>query len=100
MKAILVFTVCILIFSIQCMAQRGHHDFGARSKGMGNSNSTLADEWSIFNNVGGVSGVENGMVFFGYNKFFEISGFNNVAAGAIHPGPSRSALAGCEREIV
>jgi len=85
MKAVLLFTVCILIFPIQSMAQRGHYDFGARSKGMGNSNSTLADEWSIFNNVGGISGVENGMVFFGYNKYFEIDGFDIVAGGAIHP---------------
>ena len=60
-------------------------DMGARSKGIGNSNSNIADEWSIFNNVGGLSGVENGLVFFGYDRYFGIDGFDKIAAGAIHP---------------
>ena len=52
---------------------------------MGNTNSNLKDEWSIFNNVGGIYGVNNGIVFFGYNRYFGIDGFDKVAAGAINP---------------
>ena len=66
-------------------AQMSHTEFGARSKGLGNSNSILTDEWSIFNNVGGISGVENGVVFFGYDTNTNIEGFDIVAAGAIQP---------------
>jgi hypothetical protein len=85
MKAILLMAVCFLLFSFSTLAQNVYYDVGSRSAGMGNSNTTIADEWSIFNNVAGISGVENGMVFFGYNRFFEIDGFDNVSAGVIHP---------------
>lgn len=85
MKAVLMATVCFLIFQTQILAQMGHNDFGSRSQGLGNSNSNLVDEWSIFNNVGGLSGVKNGVVFFGYNQYFEIDGFDKIAAGVIHP---------------
>ncbi len=60
-------------------------EFGARSQGMGNANTTLRDEWAIFNNAGGIAGVESGGVFFGYDRFFDIEGFDKVAAGWIHP---------------
>lgn len=59
-------------------------DIGAKSIGIGNSNTSIADEWSIFNNVGGLSGVESGRVFFGYDRYFGIDGFNKIAAGVIH----------------
>lgn len=85
LKAISLVAVSFLLFSFSTIAQNVQHDVGSRSAGIGNSNSTVADEWSIFNNVGGISGVEKGVVFFGYSKYFEIDGFDNVAAGAIHP---------------
>lgn len=66
-------------------AQINHVEFGARSKGLGNSNSTLTDEWSIFNNPGGISGVKSGVVFFGYDRVQSIEGFDKVAAGVIQP---------------
>jgi hypothetical protein len=60
-------------------------DFGARSQSMGHANATLADEWSLFNNVGGISDVEKGSVFFGYHRFFDIDGFDKVALGIVQP---------------
>lgn len=66
-------------------SQSNRFEMGARSEGLGNSNSNIADEWSIFNNVGGISGVENGAVFFGYKRNFEIEGFDQIAAGIIQP---------------
>lgn len=60
-------------------------DMGARSKGFGNSSTTLEDAWSIFNNVGGISGVENGTIFFGFDKYAAVEGFDKIAAGAIYP---------------
>lgn len=66
-------------------AQQIVNDFGARSKGFGNANSSLADEWAIFNNVGGISGVENGTVSFGYDHFIELEGFDQVASSVVQP---------------
>lgn len=66
-------------------AQILKQDFGARSAGMAHSNSSLADEWSLFNNVGGISGIENTTVLFGYNMLTDIEGFNQVGAGFSHP---------------
>ena len=52
------------MLSIICAyAQMNYNEFGARSKGVGNSNATTADEWSIFNNVGGISGAGHGAAF-------------------------------------
>lgn len=66
-------------------AQSLDFDFGARSESMGNANTTITDEWSLFNNVGGISGLEKGAVFFGYNRFFDIEGFDKVALGVVQP---------------
>lgn len=77
---------CIKIFTCsKVYAQLLRGEMGARSQGLGNANSTLQDEWSIFNNVGGIAGIENGTIFFGYDRFFDIEGFDRVATGWIHP---------------
>jgi hypothetical protein len=68
-----------------CAAQSTDLSMGARSEAMAQSNVTMADEWSLFNNVGGISGVSEGVVFFGYRRFFDIEGFDKVAAGLVHP---------------
>ncbi|MCG8309604.1 MAG: hypothetical protein MI975_19565 [Cytophagales bacterium] len=66
-------------------AQSITNDFGAKSKGVGNSNTAIADEWSIFNNAGGMSALEHVHVFFGYDRYHRLEGFDKVAAGIIHP---------------
>lgn len=71
--------------SVFLYAQYIPFDMGARSEGLGNSNSNMTDEWSIFNNVGGISGVKNGAAFFGYKRYFEIEGIDQIAAGVIQP---------------
>lgn len=83
-----VIATILLVFFLKAeilYSQTTDYNIGARSKGVGNSNSNIADEWSIFNNVGGISGVENGTVFFGYDRYYGINGFNKVAVGAIQP---------------
>lgn len=84
--SILASILFVCAFDIRIMsAQNISYDFGARSKGMGHSNTTLVDEWAIFNNVAGISGVENGTVIFGYDHFFQIEGFDRVGAAVIQP---------------
>jgi len=67
------------------IAQVGEVDFGARSKALGNTNSNLTDEWAMFNNVGGISGLENGTVSFGYERVVGIEGFDKIAVGVVQP---------------
>ncbi len=71
--------------SMTAHGQLSDYEFGARSKGLGHTNTTMADAWSIFNNVAGISGPEAGVVFFGYDRYFDIEGFDKVAAGIIQP---------------
>lgn len=85
MRIIITTFIFFNLISLSIHSQSIQIDMGARSKGLGNSNSNLADEWSIFNNVGGISGVNNGLVIFGYDRYFGIDGFNKIAAGAIQP---------------
>ncbi|NJN28462.1 MAG: hypothetical protein HC819_22065 [Cyclobacteriaceae bacterium] len=82
-KLTLLFFLASIIYP--SYAQIGDTDFGARSRSMGHSNATIEDEWSIFNNVGGISAVADGTVCFGYDRYFAIEGFDRVAAAAIQP---------------
>jgi hypothetical protein len=67
--------------SIFCQSLIG--DFGARSKGLGHANLNFVDEWAMFNNVAGISGVDGGTVFFGYDRFPALEGFDRAAAGIV-----------------
>ncbi len=84
MRKFILFLIFSSTISSKIFSQTISMDMGAKSKGLGNSNTSIADEWSIFNNVGGLSGVEKGKVIFGYDRYFGIDGFNKIAAGAIH----------------
>lgn len=73
------------LLAMSAQGQLSDYEFGARSRGVGNANSTITDAWSIFNNVAGISGPETGVVLFGYDRYFDIEGFDKVAAGIIQP---------------
>jgi len=77
--------ILTLLHSVTTNAQLSFTEFGARSKGLGNSNTALADDWSLFNNVGGISGAKDGVVLFGYQIIPNLEGFNVVAAGVNQP---------------
>ena len=74
-----------VLLSVSVFGQRSFYDFGGKSGGMGHSNTVMTDEWSILNNVGGISGIQTGRVFFGYNRYSDIEGFDQVAFGAVQP---------------
>ncbi|MDZ7607224.1 MAG: hypothetical protein U5K79_16950 [Cyclobacteriaceae bacterium] len=75
----------IIFITVNLYGQSMEFGFGARSKALGDANTTIADSWSIFNNIGGISGVEKGVVSFGFNQFFAMEGFNSVAIGIVQP---------------
>jgi hypothetical protein len=53
---------------------------GARQAGMGYASSTSADEWSLFNNVGGIGKIKQHSVGFAYEAVPSLIGANRMAA--------------------
>lgn len=71
----------ILIFiSLNVRAQSSSTLMGARSGGMGYASSCLEDEWSIFNNVGGLAHVSQITAAFSYDAQPAFKNFNKIAA--------------------
>jgi hypothetical protein len=77
--------VCCIFISSNLCAQSVDFGFGARSKALGDANTTIADSWAMFNNIGGISGVKAGSVGFAFNQYFDVDGFNAVAVGIVQP---------------
>lgn len=58
---------------------------GARATGMGYASSTMADEWSLFNNIGGLGKVNQRNVAFAYEASPALPGANRMAASLLSP---------------
>ena len=58
---------------------------GARAMGLGSSSATLADEWSLFNNVGGLGKVTQASANFAYEIQPALTGANRMAASVLTP---------------
>ena len=67
------------------LAQSTSTLIGARAAGMGYSSSALSDEWSIFNNVAGISKIERITAAFTYDAFPTFKPFNKLAASVALP---------------
>lgn len=52
---------------------------GARSSGMGYTSTCLQDEWSLFNNVGGLSGIKSPLVAAAYDAKPQLQAANRAA---------------------
>lgn len=74
----------LLACSFSLLSQDGKFNFGARNAALGGASLTLGDEFSLFNNIGGLGLVENHAVFAGYQSRFNISGFQTIGAGAVY----------------
>ena len=64
-------------------AQDGTFSLGARNAGLAGTSVTLNDEFSLFNNVGGLAGVKNHAVFTSYQNRYSISEFQVIGGGGI-----------------
>jgi len=80
---LILFISSVLHFS--CLAQNGNYQLGARAVGMANTSVTLDDPYSVFNNVGGIAGVENTSLLFSYQNRYQLSEFNTFGTGIIKP---------------
>ncbi|MES2733234.1 MAG: hypothetical protein V4714_15915 [Bacteroidota bacterium] len=58
---------------------------GAKSLGMGNAVVSLRDQWSLFNNVGGMADVEQLSVLTSFSSQYSVAGLQVLAIGAVVP---------------
>ncbi len=58
---------------------------GARAMGMGSASATLADEWSLFNNIGGLGKINQRSANFAYEAHPALTGANRTTALIISP---------------
>jgi len=79
--------VCLIaIFSgLNTYSQIGSFNLGARSSAMGGASLTLPDEYSLFNNIGGLGRIERASAFASYQNKYGVSQFQVIGAGAVHP---------------
>ncbi len=75
----------IFLLAVKTLAQSGNYQSGARAMGMGQASVTLQDEWSAFNNIGGISGVKSLSTSFAYTNHYGIEGFNTMSATVAVP---------------
>lgn len=83
----LTYLLCcsLLLIPGDLWAQNGRYDLGARANGMGNASVTLADEWSMFNNIGGLARNENTLGFLTYQNRYGVPEFNTFGGGFVKP---------------
>ena len=81
-------TACLITLLVCFFAQgqTGSFNLGARSAGMAGASLTLDDEYSLFNNIGGLGRVDNHAAFAAYQNRYGVSEFQVVGAGAIFSG--------------
>ncbi|MEQ6165929.1 MULTISPECIES: hypothetical protein [unclassified Ekhidna] len=82
MKQIACLITLLICFASQ--AQTGSFNLGGRSAGMAGASLTLGDEYSLFNNIGGLGRVENHSGFAAYQNRYGVSEFQVVGAGAVY----------------
>jgi hypothetical protein len=77
-RLILLFYCSSLVYISN--AQNGISQIGARPAGMAYTYATVADQWSIFNNPGGLGGLNETSAMAAFENKFGIEGFNSVGA--------------------
>jgi hypothetical protein len=70
----------ILGLCVSSYAQSVSTLIGARQAGVGYASSALADEWGLFNNIGGIGKIKQQSVAFAYEAVPSLIGANRVAA--------------------
>lgn len=61
------------------------HQAGARNNGFANATVALADEWSVFNNPGGIARQENPAIMLNAGRYYNIEGLDKLSAGFLMP---------------
>lgn len=80
----LCITIIFVYLSFVSLSQDGKYQLGAASSAMGGSSITIADAWSIFNNVGALGSLNETTAFASYQNRYNVSGFQVVGGGFVH----------------
>ncbi len=80
MNRILPLSVILIAVPLILCAQSSSTLMGARASGMGYTSSCLTDEWSVFNNVAGLTEVKQITAAFSYDAQPSFKNFNRLAA--------------------
>ncbi len=75
----------LLWLSFVGLAQDGSFQFGARNTAMGNTSLTDSDIYSLFNNIGALSGINETTVAAGYQLRYGLLELGTVAFAVAHP---------------
>lgn len=79
------FLIILTLSASSVFAQSSSTLMGARAMGMGSASSTLVDEWSLFNNIGGLGKVKQMSANFAYEAHPALPGANRMAASVLAP---------------
>lgn len=84
-RLVSIYLICAVLIKVEVHAQSEQiaHPNGARSMGMANANVTIGDGWSIFNNIGALTGIEQPQAFFAYDHRGNLNELTTLAAGAV-----------------
>lgn len=82
-KSILI--LGFILFAKIAIAQSISTQMGARTAGMGYASSGISDEWSLFNNPGGVGKISQTNAAFAYEVQSQLKGANRMAAAFNKP---------------
>ena len=83
--AVKIHFVFWFLFPFMGWGQNSSTLMGARQAGMGYSSSVLTDEWSFFNNIGGIGKVNETNAIFAYDINPALIGANRLAAALQSP---------------
>jgi hypothetical protein len=84
-KVKIYFQVLALVIAHSANAQSATTLIGARAAGLGYATSVAEDEWSLFNNVGGLARVDQLSTSFAYEARPALIGANRMAASITAP---------------
>ena len=93
----LLVAACLACISYTISAQSASTFMGARTQGLAYASACLSDEWSIFNNVGGLAKINQVTTAFTYNARPGIAAFNTMAAVVAIPAATGVAGVGIFR---
>lgn len=85
MKKLLLILGFGIFMSMPIYAQIENTPLGARALGIANASVALQDPWALWNNVAGISSLEQKYIFIAYDNRFSISEFQTFGIGATLP---------------
>ncbi|MEP2025364.1 MAG: hypothetical protein ABJH98_08735 [Reichenbachiella sp.] len=85
MKKLILLGLIYIFIQPESQAQNGNYAMGARSAAIGGTSVTLGDEWSLFNNIGGLANFQEKAIFTSFKNKYGISEFTSLALGAAYP---------------